>query len=68
MRCGGVGVGLARRIFGVCLNLPCGAVRDNNFLPLLSRFVETRKIRSASVPQGCVCSKGADYGCNGSVS
>lgn len=24
----GVGVGLERRIFRVCLNLPCGAVRD----------------------------------------
>lgn len=54
--------------FEFALNLPCSAVRDNNFLPLLYGSVETRKIRSASVPQGCVCSKGADYGCNGSVS
>lgn len=52
MRCGvwGVCVGLERRIFRVCLNLPSGAVRDTNFLPSLSRYVETRKIRSASMP------------------
>lgn len=24
--------------FEFALNLPCGAVRDNNFLPFLSRF------------------------------